>query len=92
MKVEPKNYSSVSSKSFLSKEANHVKGFAKECAIVTHSKLKTDDIKIIKYKGALRKVAEFPASITKKGKKDYVIITEDLQKVLDQIEKINFLI
>ena len=51
-------------------------------------KLKTDDIKIIKYKGELRKVVEFPASITKKGKKDYVIITEDLQKVLDQIAKI----
>ena len=48
-------------------------------------KLKLQDIKIIKYKGELRKVAEFPGSITKKGKKDYVIITEDLQKVLDQI-------
>ena len=51
-------------------------------------KLKLQDIKIIKYKGALRKVAEFPGSITKKGKKDYVIITEDLQKVLDSITKI----
>ena len=30
-------------KSFLSKEADHVEGFAKECAIVTHSKLKTDE-------------------------------------------------
>ena len=29
-------------KSFLSKEADHVEGFAKECAVVTHSKLKTD--------------------------------------------------
>lgn len=28
-------------KSFLSKEAEHVDGFAKECAIVTHSRLKT---------------------------------------------------
>tara|TARA_B100001029_G_C15062039_1_gene459367 strand:+ start:1960 stop:3432 length:1473 start_codon:yes stop_codon:yes gene_type:complete len=28
-------------KSFLSKEADHVEGFAKECAIVTHSRLKT---------------------------------------------------
>ncbi len=28
-------------KSFLAQEANHVKGFAKECAIVTHSRLKT---------------------------------------------------
>ncbi len=27
-------------KSFLSKEAEHVKGFAKECAVVTHSRLK----------------------------------------------------
>ena len=27
-------------KSFLAKEAQHVEGFAKECAIVTHSRLK----------------------------------------------------
>ena len=27
-------------KSFLCKEANHVKGFAKECAVVTHYRLK----------------------------------------------------
>lgn len=30
-------------KSFLSKEAEHVEGFAKECAIVTHHRLKTSD-------------------------------------------------
>ncbi|MEX0981686.1 MAG: proline--tRNA ligase [Bacteroidales bacterium] len=30
-------------KSFFSKEANHVEGFAKECAIVTHYRLKKDD-------------------------------------------------
>ncbi|MEX0721214.1 MAG: proline--tRNA ligase [Balneolaceae bacterium] len=30
-------------KSFLSKEAQHVEGFAKECAIVTHSRLKSVD-------------------------------------------------
>lgn len=30
-------------KSFLSKEAEHVEGFAKECAIVTHSRLKSVD-------------------------------------------------
>jgi prolyl-tRNA synthetase len=30
-------------KSFLSKEAAHVEGFAKECAVVTHYRLKTDD-------------------------------------------------
>jgi len=30
-------------KSFLAKEAEHVEGFAKECAVVTHSKLKVDD-------------------------------------------------
>ena len=30
-------------KSFLAKEAKHVEGFAKECAVVTHSKLKTND-------------------------------------------------
>ncbi len=29
-------------KSFLSKEAEHVEGFAKECAVVTHHRLKTD--------------------------------------------------
>ncbi len=29
-------------KSFLNKEADHVEGFAKECAIVTHSRLTTD--------------------------------------------------
>lgn len=30
-------------KSFLSREAEHVKGFAKECAVVTHYRLKTTD-------------------------------------------------
>ena len=30
-------------KSFLSKEAQHVEGFAKECAIITHSRLKSVD-------------------------------------------------
>lgn len=30
-------------KSFLSREAAHVKGFAKECAVVTHYRLKTSD-------------------------------------------------
>ena len=30
-------------KSFLAKEADHVEGFAKECAIVTHSRLMTDE-------------------------------------------------
>jgi prolyl-tRNA synthetase len=29
-------------KSYLSKEASHVEGFAKECAVVTHYRLKTD--------------------------------------------------
>ena len=29
-------------KSFFSKEADHVEGFAKECAVVTHSRLKND--------------------------------------------------
>ena len=32
-------------KSFLSKEAEHVEGFAKECAVVTHSRLKTNEDK-----------------------------------------------
>ena len=31
-------------KSFFSKEANHVEGFAKECAVVTHYRLKTDEV------------------------------------------------
>ena len=30
-------------KSFLEKEADHVDGFAKECAVVTHSRLKVND-------------------------------------------------
>ncbi len=30
-------------KSFFSKEASHVEGFAKECAVVTHYRLKTDE-------------------------------------------------
>ena len=30
-------------KSYLSKEADHVDGFAKECAVVTHYRLKSDD-------------------------------------------------
>ena len=30
-------------KSFLSKEAKHVEGFAKECAVVTHYRLKKDE-------------------------------------------------
>ena len=31
-------------KSFLSKEASHIEGFAKECAVVTHYRLKTDEV------------------------------------------------
>jgi prolyl-tRNA synthetase len=31
-------------KSFLAREAEHVEGFAKECAIVTHHRLKTEEI------------------------------------------------
>ncbi len=34
-------------KSFLSKEASHVEGFAKECAVVTHYRLKSDENKEI---------------------------------------------
>ena len=30
-------------KSFLSKEAEHIEGFAKECAVVTHSRLKATE-------------------------------------------------
>ncbi len=30
-------------KSYLAKEAEHVEGFAKECAVVTHTRLKADD-------------------------------------------------
>ena len=32
-------------KSFLSREAEHVEGFAKECAVVTHYRLKTNETK-----------------------------------------------
>ena len=32
-------------KSFLAKEAEHVEGFAKECAVVTHTRLKSDNQK-----------------------------------------------
>ena len=32
-------------KSFLEKEAKHVEGFAKECAVVTHTRLKSDSEK-----------------------------------------------
>ncbi|MFT6718816.1 MAG: prolyl-tRNA synthetase, partial [Sphingobacteriales bacterium] len=31
-------------KSYLSKEADHVEGFAKECAVVTHYRLKNDPV------------------------------------------------
>jgi prolyl-tRNA synthetase len=31
-------------KSFFSKEASHVEGFAKECAVVTHYRLKNDEV------------------------------------------------
>ncbi len=31
-------------KSFFSREADHVEGFAKECAVVTHYRLKTDEV------------------------------------------------
>lgn len=34
-------------KSFLSKEAKHVEGFAKECAVITHSRLKASDDGVI---------------------------------------------
>ena len=32
-------------KSFLAKEADHIEGFAKECAVVTHTRLKSDNEK-----------------------------------------------
>ena len=34
-------------KSFLAKEAEHVDGFAKECAVVTHTRLKSEDNDIV---------------------------------------------
>ncbi len=34
-------------KSFFEKEAEHVEGFAKECAVVTHSRLKLEDGKLV---------------------------------------------
>ena len=36
-------------KSFLAKEAEHVDGFAKECAVVTHTRLKSENDEIIVY-------------------------------------------
>jgi prolyl-tRNA synthetase len=33
-------------KSFFNKEASHVEGFAKECAVVTHYRLKNDPDKL----------------------------------------------
>ncbi|NLO11651.1 MAG: proline--tRNA ligase, partial [Candidatus Cloacimonetes bacterium] len=40
-------------KSYFEKEAEHVEGFAKECAIVTHSRLKPDDSGGLKVAGEL---------------------------------------
>ena len=34
-------------KSYFSKEASHVEGFAKECAVITHYRLKNKDNKIV---------------------------------------------
>jgi prolyl-tRNA synthetase len=34
-------------KSFLSKEASHVEGFAKECAVITHYRLKAENGKVV---------------------------------------------
>ena len=34
-------------KSFLAKEAEHVDGFAKECAVVTHTRLKSEKDEIV---------------------------------------------
>jgi prolyl-tRNA synthetase len=34
-------------KSYLSKEAEHIQGFAKECAVVTHHRLKVEDGKLV---------------------------------------------
>lgn len=39
--------------SFLQKEAEHVEGFAKECAVVTHHRLEADEEGILKPVGAL---------------------------------------
>lgn len=39
--------------SFLQKEADHVEGFAKECAVVTHSRLEPDENGILKPAGPL---------------------------------------
>ena len=36
-------------KSFLAKEAEHVDGFAKECAVVTHTRLKSENDEIVVY-------------------------------------------
>ncbi len=39
--------------SFLQKEAQHVEGFAKECAVVTHSRLEADENGVLKPAGPL---------------------------------------
>ncbi len=40
-------------KSFLQKEAEHVEGFAKECAVVTHSRLEADEDGVLQPTGEL---------------------------------------
>ncbi|MEM0967453.1 MAG: proline--tRNA ligase [Verrucomicrobiota bacterium] len=40
-------------RSFLQKEAEHVDGFAKECAVVTHSRLETDENGVLQPTGEL---------------------------------------
>ena len=40
-------------KSFLQREAEHVDGFAKECAVVTHSRLEADENGILQPSGEL---------------------------------------
>ena len=50
-------------KSYLSREAEHVEGFAKECAVVTHYRLKTNHV-LIAYKEQQKRTAEWSISST----------------------------
>ena len=52
-------------KSYLSKEADHVDGFAKECAVVTHYRLKNDPKNKIR-KNSGRKQLKTPLILEKK--------------------------
>ena len=81
-------------KSYFSKEASHVDGFAKECAVVTHYRLKNDpngkgvivdpEAKLEEELEAANLCMEVRRSEQKKKKKEWEIAKSDL---LDKIER-----